>query len=105
MLASKPADLVLALQKAEEGFTAIVDRPTDNEIIDIRQLLLPVSMKTKYDELTLTHNLSGVIIPTERYDHIYSDGDYLILQVIKLYNDTIDKDATRTEVLRSEGKH
>ena len=104
MLATKPADLILALQKAAEGFTAIVDRPTDNNIIDILQLLLPVLMKTKYDEITLAHNLSGVIIPTERYDHIYSNGDYLILQVIKLYNDTIDKDATRTEVHQAEVK-
>ena len=33
-------------------------------------------MKTKYDELTLTHNLSGVIIPTDIYEHIYAKGEY-----------------------------
>ena len=64
MSATKPVDLTLALQKATEGFTAIVDRPMDTDIIDIRQLLLPVLMKTKYDELTLTHNLSGAILLT-----------------------------------------
>ena len=62
-------------------------------------------MKTKYDELTLTHNLSGVIFPTKRYKHIYSDGAYFILPVIALYNTTIDKDATRTEVHQAKGKH
>ena len=62
-------------------------------------------MKTKYDKLTLTHNLSGVIIPTKRYENIYSNGAYLIPPVITLYDDTIDKDATRTEVHRDEGKH
>ena len=61
--------------------------------------------KTKYDELTLPHNLLGVILPTERYDHIYNKGVYLILPVIALYDDKIDKDATRTEVHRAEGKH
>ena len=105
MLATKPADLILALQKAAAGFTEIVDLPTDNDIINIWQLLLPVLMKTKYDDLTLTHNLSGVIIPTERYDQIYLDGDYLILQVITLYDDTIYKYAKRTEVHWAEGKH
>ena len=64
MSATKPADLTLALQKVTEGFTEIVDRPTDNDIIDIRQLLMPVLMKTKYEELTLTHNLLVIIIPT-----------------------------------------
>ena len=67
MWANKPADLTLTLQKATEGFTEIVDRPTDNYLIDISQLLVPIPMKTKYNELTLTHNLSGVILPSERY--------------------------------------
>ena len=98
MLETKPADITLALQKATEGFTAIVDRPTNKEIIDIQQVLLPILMKTKYDDLTLTRNLSGVILPTERYNHIYPNGDDLILPVIALYDDTIDKDATRTKV-------
>ena len=59
MLETKPDDLTLAVQKATEGFTAVIDRPTDNAIINIGQLILPVLMTMKYDELTLTHNLSG----------------------------------------------
>ena len=105
MSATKPAELTLALQKATEGFTAIVDQPTDNDLIETCQLLVPVLMKTKYDELTLTHNLSGVILPYERYQQIYKKGAYLIPPIITLYYETIDKDATRTEVHRAEGKH
>ena len=105
MSATNPDNLTIALQKLTEGFTAILNLPTDNDIIDIRQLLVPVSMKTKYDELTLTHNLLGGILPTERYEHIYSNGSYLIPPVIALYDDTIDKDATRTEVRRAEEKN
>ena len=104
MSETKPADITLALQKATEVFTAIVDCPTDTDIIDIQKIILPVLMKTKYDKLTLTHNLLGVILPTERYEHIYSKGDYLIPPVIALYDDTIEKDATRNEVHRAEGK-
>ena len=47
----------------------------------------------------------GVIIPPERYEHIYKKRAYLIPPVLELYDETIDKDATRTEVHRSEGKH
>ena len=98
MLETKPADLTLALQKATEGFTAIVDCPTNNDIINICQILLPVLMKTKYDELTLTQNLSGLILPTERYEQVYSNGAHVILSVIALYDDAIGIKATRTEV-------
>ena len=105
MLATKPDDLTLALHKATEGFTTTVDHPTDNDIIDIRQLLLTVLMKTKYDELSLTYILSGFILSTERYKHIYKKGAYLIPPVIALYDDTIDKYATGNKVHRAEGKH
>ena len=77
MSATKPVNITLALQKATEGFTEIVVHPTDNDIIEIQQLLLPVLTKTKYDELTLSHKVSGVILPTKRYKHIYLDGAYL----------------------------
>ena len=62
-------------------------------------------MKTKYNKLTLTHNISGVILPSERYQQIYKKGDYLIPPVIALYDETIEKDATRIKVHRAEGKH
>ena len=74
----------------------------DTDIIDIQQLLLTVLMKTKYDELTLTHKLSGVILSTKYYKHIYSNGAYLIPPVIELYDSTIEKDVTRTKVHRDE---
>ena len=62
-------------------------------------------MKTKYNDLTLTHNLSGVILPSEHYKQIYKKRAYLIPPVIALYDDTIDKDTTRTEVHQAEGKY
>ena len=62
-------------------------------------------MTTKYDESTLTHTLSGVIFPSKRYEEVYSNGAYGIPEVIALYYDAIDVNATRTEVHRAEGKH
>ena len=62
-------------------------------------------MKTRYDDLTLTHNLSGAILPTKRNKHIYLKGAYSIPPVITLYNDTIDRGVTRTEFHQSKGEH
>ena len=62
-------------------------------------------MQTKYDDLTLTHNLYGVILPTDRYKHIYGKVPYAILPVVNLYEYLIEEDATRTEVHQEEGKH
>ena len=98
MSSTKPSDLTLALQKKTQGFTSTIVRPTDTNIIDIRKLLLPVLMNTKYEKLTLTHNILGIILPTKPYKHIYSNKNYLIPPFTALYDDTIDKDAMRTEV-------
>ena len=62
-------------------------------------------MKKKYDELTLMHNFSRFVIPTDRYEHIYLKGTYSIPPVIALYDDTIDRGATRTEFHQDDGKH
>ena len=105
MSATKPAELTLSIQKATEGFTVIVDRPTDKNLIEIRQLLVPVLMKTTYEELTLQHNLSGVILPAKRYEQIYKNEAYVTPPVIPLYDDNIDKDAIRLEINRAKGKH
>ena len=80
-------------------------RPTENDLFEIRQLLVPVLIKTTYDELTIQHNLVGVILPTKRYEQIYKKAAYAIPLVIPLYDDNIDKDATRLEINRAEGKH
>ena len=55
-------------------------------------------MKTTYDELTLNYNLSVFILPAESYEQIYKNGAYVIPPVIPLYDDNIDKDATRLEI-------
>ena len=77
----------------------------DNNLIEIRKFLVPVLMKTTYDKLTLKNNLSGVILPAKRYEHIYKNGAYVIPSVIPLYDDNIDRDATKLETNRAEGKH
>ena len=105
MLATKPVDLTLAIQKATEGFTIILGRPTDNDLIEIQQILVPVLMKTTYNELILKQNVSGVILPAERYERIYKNGAYVIPPVIPLYDENIDKDSTRVEINRAEGKN
>ena len=61
-------------------------------------------MNTKYNKLALTHNLSGFILPTDRYKHIYLKGEYSIPPFIALYYDTIYRDATRIEVRQAKGK-
>ena len=50
MSETKPAELTLATQKTTEGFTVIVDRPTDNDLIEIRKLVVCSLHQDGYEE-------------------------------------------------------
>ena len=95
MSETKPADIILALQKVTEGFTAIIDRPTDTDIINICQLLFLVLMQKKYNELTLTDNLYGVILLTDRNKYIYGKVLYEILPSVASYDTSIETNASK----------
>ena len=102
MSATKPAELTLAIEKASKGFAVIATKPTDDKIFKILQLLVPVLVSTKYDELKKEHNLSVVILPQIHYENIYGVGPFTILPLVSLYDTSIVKDAMSTEVHRSE---
>ena len=62
-------------------------------------------MQAKYDELALTDNLSGVILPTDRNKHIYGKVLYDIPPVVALYDDSIETDKYIKEVHQADGNH
>ena len=102
MSSTKPEELSLAIEKANELFAAIATKPTDDDIVNIRQLLVPVLMSTKYDELKNKHNISGVILPHIRYENIYGVVPFLIPLLVSLYDTSIATDSTRIEVHRAK---
>ena len=68
-----PVDLTLAIAKATQGFVATADKPTDEYIVNIRKVLIPVLMKVKpYNQLNSQHSLTGVILIEDCYKHIYT---------------------------------
>ena len=70
-MAFTPADLTLDIAKATRGFVATTDKPTDEYIVNIRKVLMPIMMKVKpYDQLNNQHSLDGVILTEDRYKHI-----------------------------------
>ena len=102
MLATKPAELTLAIEKASEVFSAIAKKPTDDDIFYIGQLLALVLMRTRYNELKNEHKFSGVILPQIRYEKIYGVGPCPIPLLVYLYDTSIATDAKRKELHQVE---
>ena len=98
MLDTKPVELTLAIEKLSKGFAANTTKPTDDDIINTLQLLVPVLMSTTYDELKNEHNISGVILLQIRYEKIYGVGPFTIPPLVSLYETSIATNDTRAEV-------
>ena len=95
-MAFTPADLTLAIAKAEQDFAATTKKPTDEYIVNIRKVLTPVLMKEKpYDQLNNQHSLDGVILTEDRYKQIYKKGPHVVPPEVSVYNFTINTKARK----------
>ena len=62
-----PEAITLLFKEATEAFTPIEGKPTDDDIIAIRENLLPFLMDIPYDLLGGVHSLTGFITEASTY--------------------------------------
>ena len=59
-----PEAITLLLKEATEAFTVIEGKPLDDDILDIRETLLPLLMDIPFDLVGGIHSLTGLITET-----------------------------------------
>ena len=66
-----PKAITLLLKEATEAFTVIKGKPLDDEILTIRETLLPLLMDIPFDLVGRLHSLTGLFTETAAYkaDH------------------------------------
>ena len=89
----KAEAITLLLKEASDAFPPIDGKPTDDDLLAIREVLLPILMLIPYDQLTAIHSLTGLITSPARYsvDHGTS---FPRPKRLPLYDLTIADDAT-----------
>ena len=64
-----PEDVAILFAEAFERFTAIVGQPTDADLHELRECLLPILLDIPYDQETGKHNLVGIIADGANYQN------------------------------------
>ena len=62
-----PDNILTVLQEATGTFGEIAVKPTDNEMARMNRTFLLILLKTPYDQMDITHNLSGLTTPSVNY--------------------------------------
>ena len=63
----KAEAISLLLKEASDAFPPIDGKPTNDDLLAIREVLLPILMLIPYDQLTAIHSLTGLITSPAGY--------------------------------------
>ena len=66
-----PEDILPKFSEALEAFPAIDSQSRNVNIHAMRKVLYPVRLDIPYDKVDATHNLVGIIEPTDEYCAVY----------------------------------
>ena len=100
-----PNAITLLFKEAWDAFPPLEGKPTDNELLAIRETLLPILTEIPFDLLGGIHSLTAIITEGVRYaaDH----GGHAFKRPVRLplYNGSIADDATTVIRVRAEAAH
>jgi hypothetical protein len=100
-----PEAITLLLKEATEAFTVIEGKPLDDDILAIRETLLPLLMDIPFDLVGGIHSLTGLITETATYKADHGNTAFVRPTRLPLYDSTIPDDATTVVRVKRETAH
>jgi hypothetical protein len=99
-----PDVITLLFKDAGDAFPPNEGKPTDDNLLSIRETLLPILIEISYDQLRGVHSLTALLTDPARYaaDH---GTTYVCPVRLLLYDGSITKDATTVVCVRAESTH
>jgi hypothetical protein len=100
----RPNVITLLFKEARDAFPPIEGKPTDNNLLSIRETLLPILMEIPYDQLGGVHSLTGLLTDPARYA-ANRGATFVCPTRLPLYDGSIANDATTVVRVRAELAH
>ncbi len=100
-----PSAITLLFKEARDAFPPLEGKPTDDDLLSIRETLLPILMEIPYDLLGGVHSLTAII--TEAVSYAADHGGHSFKRPVRLplYDAGIDDAATTVVRVRAEAAH
>ncbi len=89
------ADTITRLFKeAYDTFPPLEGKPTNNDLLAIRETLLPLLMVIPYDQLLGVYSLTAILAEAAKYEANHGGAKFIRPSRLPLYDKNIADDAT-----------
>jgi hypothetical protein len=100
-----PNAITLLFKEARDTFPPFEGKPTDYNLLLIRETLLPILMEIPYDQLGGVHLLTAILADLAKYAADHGGTPFCRPICLPLYNISITNDATTVIRVRAEAAH
>jgi hypothetical protein len=100
------ADAITRLFKeAYDTFPPLEGKPTNDDLLAIRETLLPLLMVIPYDQLLGVHSLTDILAEADKYEANHGCAKFVRPSCLPLYNKNIANDATTVVCVCTKAAH
>ena len=100
-----PNAITLLFKEARDAFPPLQGKPMDNDLLLIRETLLPILMESPYNQLGGVHSLAAIITDGVRYAADLGGNAFKCPVCLPLYDSSIADNATTVVCVRAEAAH
>ncbi len=100
-----PDAITLLFKEARDTFPPIEGKPSDDDLLMIRETLLPILMEILFDLLGGVHSLVGILTDPTRYSADHGGVLFVIPTRLPFYDGSIVDDATTVIRVCAEAAH
>ncbi len=100
-----PDAITLLFKEAYNSFPPIDGKPTDKNLLAIREAILPLLMVIPYDLVTGVHSLTAILMEALKYKAEHGNHKFVPPSRLPLYDATIDDNTTTVVHIRAEAAH
>jgi hypothetical protein len=100
-----PDAFTLLFKEAYNSFPPIEGKPTNDNLLAIREAILPLLMVIPYNLLTGVHSLTAILMEAGKYEAYHGNHTFVRPSRLPLYDATIDDNAATVIRIRAEAAH
>jgi hypothetical protein len=100
-----PDAITRLFKEAYDTFPPLEGKPTDDDLLAIRETLLPLLMAIPYDQLKGIHALTAILTEATKYKAEHGNAKFVCPARLPLYDKNIADDATTVVRVRAEAAH
>ena len=100
-----PEAITHLFKEAYDTFPPLEGKPSDDDLLAIREALLPLLMVVPYDLLNGVHSLTAILTEAVKYEAEHGNAKFVRPSRLPLYDKNIADDATTVVRVRAEAAH